>query len=179
MGQDNLYGYNKKNGKLTINEKEAEFIRELFTLYAEDKYGFRVLTRILTEKGYRNQSGDELNPGSLKGILQITVNRKMSKQPSRIGFCTSRMIFRQSFPKNCGTRLMQFYPGVLRNFIMRAMVQMLDSPTAEKSPARNMEHTTIAKFEKTEKSQPKAGAAKNISQKGAKPVQRHTSTHET
>jgi DNA invertase Pin-like site-specific DNA recombinase len=69
MGQDNIYGYNKQNGKLTINEKEAEFICELFSLYAEDKYGFRILTRLLTEKGYRNQSGEELNPGSLKGIL--------------------------------------------------------------------------------------------------------------
>jgi len=69
LGQDNIYGYNKQNGKLVINEKEAEFIRELFNLYAEDKYGFRVLTRLLTEKGYRNQSGEELNPGSLKGIL--------------------------------------------------------------------------------------------------------------
>ncbi|MCL1883925.1 MAG: recombinase family protein [Defluviitaleaceae bacterium] len=69
MGQDNIYGYNKHNGKLSINEKEADFIRELFSLYAEDRYGFRVLARILTEKGYRNQSGEELNPGSLKGIL--------------------------------------------------------------------------------------------------------------
>ncbi|MCL2224901.1 MAG: recombinase family protein [Defluviitaleaceae bacterium] len=69
MGQDNIYGYNKANGKLVVNEKEADFIRELFTLYAEDKYGFRVLTRLLTEKGYRNQTGEELNPGSLKGIL--------------------------------------------------------------------------------------------------------------
>jgi len=69
LGQNNLYGYRKANGKLTINEQEAEFIRELFNLYSEDKYGFRILTRMLTEKGYRNQSGGELNPGSLKSIL--------------------------------------------------------------------------------------------------------------
>jgi len=69
LGQDNMYGYRKTKGKLTIVEKEAEFIRELFNLYAEDKYGFRVLTRMLTEKGYRNQAGGELNPGSMKSIL--------------------------------------------------------------------------------------------------------------
>ncbi|MCL1883160.1 MAG: recombinase family protein, partial [Defluviitaleaceae bacterium] len=69
LGQDNIYGYKKTNGKLVVDEKEANFIRELFSLYAEDKYGFRVLTRMLTEKGYRNQAGEELNPGSLKGIL--------------------------------------------------------------------------------------------------------------
>jgi len=69
LGQSNIYGYNKENGKLTINEKEAEFIRELFNLYAEDKYGFRTLVRILTERGFRNQEGKELNPGSIRGIL--------------------------------------------------------------------------------------------------------------
>jgi len=69
LGQDNMYGYKKVNGKLTIDEKQAEFIRELFSLYSTEKYGFRVLARLLTEKGYRNQSGEELNPGSLKGIL--------------------------------------------------------------------------------------------------------------
>ena len=69
LGQSNIYGYNKENGQLVINEKEAEFIRELFNIYAEGNYGYRTVTRLLTEKGYRNQDGGELNPGSLKRIL--------------------------------------------------------------------------------------------------------------
>ena len=69
LGQDNIYGYDKKNGQLTINEKEAEFVRELYELYATGKYGFRVMARMLTEQGYRNQSGGELNPGTFKAIL--------------------------------------------------------------------------------------------------------------
>jgi len=69
LGQNNIYGYNKENGQLVINEKEAEFIRELFNLYAEGKYGYRTITRMLTEKGYRNQDGNELNPGTFKRIL--------------------------------------------------------------------------------------------------------------
>jgi len=69
LGQSNIYGYDKMDGQLVINEKEAEFVRELYNLYSEDKYGFRTVARLLTEKGYRNQSGRELNPGSLKAIL--------------------------------------------------------------------------------------------------------------
>jgi len=69
LGQSNIYGYTKSQGKLVINEAEAEFVRELFNLYAQGKYGYRSIARILTEKGYRNQNGDELNPGSIKGIL--------------------------------------------------------------------------------------------------------------
>ena len=69
LGQSNIYGYDKANGKLTVNEKEAEFVRELFNLFAQDKYGRRTIARILTEKGYRNQSGGELDPGTFKGIL--------------------------------------------------------------------------------------------------------------
>ncbi|MCL2082660.1 MAG: recombinase family protein [Oscillospiraceae bacterium] len=69
LGQSNIYGYDKAKGKLVINEKQAEFVRELFSLYAEDKYGFRTIVRIMNERGYRNQDGKELNPGSISGIL--------------------------------------------------------------------------------------------------------------
>ncbi|MCL2499122.1 MAG: recombinase family protein [Defluviitaleaceae bacterium] len=69
LGQDNMYGYKKSKGKLVIDENEAKFIRDLYGLYAQDKYGFRTLARVLHEKGYRNQSGSEINPGCLKGIL--------------------------------------------------------------------------------------------------------------
>jgi DNA invertase Pin-like site-specific DNA recombinase len=69
FGQSNIYGYDKVDGKLTINEKEAEFIRALFTLYAEGKYGYRMIANILTERGFRNQNGGELNPGTFKNIL--------------------------------------------------------------------------------------------------------------
>jgi DNA invertase Pin-like site-specific DNA recombinase len=69
LGQNNIYGYNKENGRLTVNEKEAVFIRELFIMYAEGKYGYRTIIQKLTEMGYRNQSGSELNPGTIKRIL--------------------------------------------------------------------------------------------------------------
>lgn len=69
LGNSAIYGYNKDGGKLTINEDEAAFVRDLFHLYGEDKYGFRTVARILTEKGYKSQAGKEINPATLKGIL--------------------------------------------------------------------------------------------------------------
>ncbi len=69
LGTNNLYGYEKNGCKLRINEEQAEFVRDLFNLYATGKYGFRSVTKLLTEKGYTNQKGDALNPGTLKAIL--------------------------------------------------------------------------------------------------------------
>lgn len=69
LGTNNLYGYKKQDCKLVIDEETAPFIRDLFSLYATGKYGFRTITRMLTEMGYTNQQGKELNPGTLKQIL--------------------------------------------------------------------------------------------------------------
>jgi hypothetical protein len=69
LGRDNIYGYDKHKGRLAINDKEAAFVRELFSLYADGQYGFRTIARLLTEKGYRSQAGKEINPASLKGVL--------------------------------------------------------------------------------------------------------------
>ena len=69
LGSDNIYGYNKAKGKLEINEGEAAFVRELFQIYAEDQYGYRTIAKMLSEKGYRSQTGKDINPASLKGIL--------------------------------------------------------------------------------------------------------------
>jgi hypothetical protein len=69
LGRDNIYGYNKIGGKLEIKEDEAKFVREVYQLYADGKYGYRTIAKILTEKGYKNQSGKEINPAILKGII--------------------------------------------------------------------------------------------------------------
>jgi len=69
LGSDNIYGYNKTDGKLEINEDEAKFVRDLFQMYAEDKYGYRTLAQMLTEKGYCSKAGKEINPATLKGII--------------------------------------------------------------------------------------------------------------
>ncbi len=70
LGSENIYGYNKEKGRLTINEEQAVFVRTLFNLYDSGKYGFRTIARVLGEMGYTNQKGAPLNPGTLRQILE-------------------------------------------------------------------------------------------------------------
>jgi DNA invertase Pin-like site-specific DNA recombinase len=69
LGTSNIYGYDKVDCRLIINEEQAKFVRELFELYVSEKYGYRTIARMLNEKGYRNQNGKEINVGTLKSIL--------------------------------------------------------------------------------------------------------------
>ena len=70
LGNENIYGYDKEKGRLTVNEEQAAFVRTLFTLYDGGKYGFRTISRVLGEMGYTNQKGEPLNPGTLRQILE-------------------------------------------------------------------------------------------------------------
>lgn len=69
LGQSNIYGYDKQGGKLTINESQARFVRELFELYAQNKYGYKKVAQIMNERGFRNTLGGAIDPGTINGIL--------------------------------------------------------------------------------------------------------------
>ena len=69
LGNDRIYGYNKSNGKLVVNEQEAEMIRLIFDLYANQFYGLRKIGRLLYEKGYRNYNGDRIADTTIKRII--------------------------------------------------------------------------------------------------------------
>jgi len=69
LGNNYITGYNKENGKLEIDEEHADMIRELFSLYATGKYGFKKITSILHEEGYRNVKGGKVLFTSLQRIL--------------------------------------------------------------------------------------------------------------
>ena len=70
LGNENIYGYHKEKGRLTVDEEQAAFVRTLFNIYDEGKYGFRTIARVLGEMGFTNQSGKPLNPGTLRQILE-------------------------------------------------------------------------------------------------------------
>lgn len=57
LGGGNITGYNKKNGRLYINEDEAPMIRMLFSLYASGEYGFRTIADKLYNAGFKNDKG--------------------------------------------------------------------------------------------------------------------------
>lgn len=81
LGNSAIYGFNKNKCTLEIDEKEAEFVKEVFTLYATGKYGFKRISKILYNKGITNRKG---------GLLNTTVLTRMIRNPKYKGYyCTN------------------------------------------------------------------------------------------
>ncbi len=70
MGNSRIFGYDKKDCKLTINESEAEMVRLIFELYATGDYSTRKIERILWDKGYRGRNGTRIHHNTITGIIQ-------------------------------------------------------------------------------------------------------------
>ncbi len=70
LGNDKLYGYDKKDCVLTINQEEAEIIRRIFDLYANQKLGIRSISKKLTEMGYTSREGNAFNTLTIRHILE-------------------------------------------------------------------------------------------------------------
>lgn len=61
-------GYDKVNGELVINEKEAEVVRMIFNMYASGE-GLRAISNTLYDMGYKNRSGNEIDPTTISRML--------------------------------------------------------------------------------------------------------------
>ena len=70
MGNNRIFGYDKKNCKLVINESEAEMVRLIFEEYATGKYSVRKIEDILFSKGYRGRNGTRIHHNTISGIIQ-------------------------------------------------------------------------------------------------------------
>lgn len=69
LGNSRMFGYIKKDKRLVIDEDEAPMVRELFELYATDKYSLKQLENIFYEKGYRNHNGKKIAHTTLSNTL--------------------------------------------------------------------------------------------------------------
>ena len=70
LGNDRLYGYDKKDCVLTINEAEAEIVRTVFDLYANHGLGTRKISRKLLELGYTSREGNAFNVLTIRHMLE-------------------------------------------------------------------------------------------------------------
>lgn len=70
LGNDLMWGYEKKGGKLYIKEEEAQIVRRIFTLYATGQYGVRRLAQRLTQEGYTNRAGEAFSEATIRNILK-------------------------------------------------------------------------------------------------------------
>ena len=69
LGNSRIFGYTKNNGKLLIDEKQAEMVKELFELYATDEYSMKQIEVIFWDKGYRNLNGKKIAHSTMANMI--------------------------------------------------------------------------------------------------------------
>lgn len=69
LGNDKLWGYNKKDCVLTINEEEAQVVRRIFDLYANQQVGIRRISQMLYDEGFTSRKGSAFNVLTIRHIL--------------------------------------------------------------------------------------------------------------
>ncbi len=69
LGNDKLWGYDKKDCILTINEGEAQIVRRIFDLYANQQIGIRRISQTLLGEGFTSRRGNAFNVLTIRHIL--------------------------------------------------------------------------------------------------------------
>ena len=70
LGCSNIYGYEKDNGKLVINEKEAEMIKIIYDRYANTNDGLCKISKYLYELNYKTKTGKRLDTTIITRIIE-------------------------------------------------------------------------------------------------------------
>ena len=69
LGNDKLWGYDKKDCVLTVNEAEAQVVRRVFDLYANRRMGIRRISQTLLDEGFTSRKGNAFNVLTIRHIL--------------------------------------------------------------------------------------------------------------
>ena len=69
LGNSRIFGYQKDNKRLVIDDEEAQMVRELFELYATGKYSMKQIEQIFWEKGYRNHNGNRIAHTTMSNMI--------------------------------------------------------------------------------------------------------------
>lgn len=69
LGNNRIFGYKKKDGKLIIDEEQVDMVRELFELYATDKYSMKQIEKLFWDKGYRNYNGKKIYHTTMSNVI--------------------------------------------------------------------------------------------------------------
>ena len=70
MGNNRIFGYDKKDCRLVINETEAEMVRFIFETYSTGEYSTRKIEEMIYNKGYRGRAGTRIHHNTISGIIQ-------------------------------------------------------------------------------------------------------------
>ncbi|MCL2567929.1 MAG: recombinase family protein [Oscillospiraceae bacterium] len=69
LGNGRMFGYDKDNKRLVINEAEAKMVRELFELYATNEYSMKQIEDIFWARGYRNHNGKKISHSTMSNTI--------------------------------------------------------------------------------------------------------------
>ena len=69
LGNGRLFGYQKVNKRLVIDEAQAPMVRQLFELYATDQYSLKQLETLFWNQGYRNLNGNKIAHTTMSNML--------------------------------------------------------------------------------------------------------------
>ena len=69
LGNSRIFGYKKDNKRLVIDEEQAPMVRELFELYATDRYSMKQLEQLFWDKGYRNLNGKKIAHSTMSNMI--------------------------------------------------------------------------------------------------------------
>jgi len=69
LGNSRIFGYEKSNKKLVIDESQEKMVRELFELYSTDKYSMKQIEKIFWEEGYRNLNGNKIAHSTMSNMI--------------------------------------------------------------------------------------------------------------
>ena len=65
----NTWGYDKVNKEVVINEKEAEMVRFIYEMAAQDN-GSRTIAKMLQDNGYYNRQGNKIAEQTVRRIIR-------------------------------------------------------------------------------------------------------------
>ena len=69
LGNSRIFGYTKDDGRLIIDESQAEMVRELFELYATGEYSMKQIETIFWQQGYRNYNGNKIAHTTMSNMI--------------------------------------------------------------------------------------------------------------
>ena len=69
LGNNKIWGYDKADGRLVINEGQAQIVRLIFEMYATGNMGMRAICIELAERGFTNTQGNAFSFSTIKNIL--------------------------------------------------------------------------------------------------------------
>ena len=69
LGNSRIFGYQKEDKHLVIDESQAPMVRDLFRLYATGEYSMKQLEKYFYEQGYRNYNGNKIAHTTMSGII--------------------------------------------------------------------------------------------------------------